>query len=331
MEKNKKKLLIMLVFIFCAILILTLIVPMCFTVPESSVTEKQLADKDSRFVSINGLDVHYKKYGDGEPVYILLHGTLTTTFTWNEIVSPLAQKGTVIAYDRPSFGLTSRPMAGEWKTESPYSYDAQVKLLIQLMDALSVKKAILIGNSMGGAIAWMTAERYPQRVQALILADAVQNRHGLPPVAAVLARTAQLRHLGPLLLNSKIKNFGYYLYPLSWHDPSKIRQEYYDEYFKIFNVKNFDKGLWEFLIAARPLESLLNAEKISVPTLVITGDDDRVAGVEKIDNGTEDLMQLASRIKNAKLSVIKNCGHVPQEECPAEFVQAVDDFLIELK
>ncbi len=54
--------------------------------------------------------MHYKKYGDGEKVFILLHGFGASLFSWREIVEPLSQYGTVIAYDRPAFGLTERPM-----------------------------------------------------------------------------------------------------------------------------------------------------------------------------------------------------------------------------
>ena len=87
----------------------------------------ELADADSQFIQVNGLSVHYKKYGDGEPVIILLHGFGASTFSWREVVQPLSQTGTVIAYDRPAFGLTERPMPGSWQEDNPYSAEANLE------------------------------------------------------------------------------------------------------------------------------------------------------------------------------------------------------------
>ena len=326
-SKIKIFLLVFLGIIIAGILIIPLFIPY----PTGESTEKQLADSDSRFIMVDSLSVHYKMYGTGKTVYILLHGTLATTFTWRDIARPLSEKGTVIAYDRPSFGLTSRPMADEFDKSSPYGYQAQVNLLIHFMDALNVNHAILIGNSMGGAIACMAAEQYPERFDALILADPVQSRHALTVVFKFLAKTPQLRHLGLFYIHNNIKRFANFLYSLSWHDKSKIKQEYCDEYSKIFKIKNFEQGLWELLVAARPLEKLLNPENIKIPTLVIAGDDDRVAGIEHESTGTRDIINLSHKIRNSSLAVISDCGHIPQEECPAVFLQAVNEFVSDLQ
>ena len=136
---------------FIVILVILLVGPFLIPVPplENTVTAESLADEDSQFIEVNGLNVHYKTYGTGEPVFILLHGFGASLFSWHEVTAPLAEYGTVIAYDRPAFGLTERPL--EWEGESPYSQDAQVELVIGLMDALGIEKATLVGNSMPSA------------------------------------------------------------------------------------------------------------------------------------------------------------------------------------
>jgi alpha-beta hydrolase superfamily lysophospholipase len=123
------------------ILAILLIGPFLVPVPplENTVPAKSLKDADSLFIEVNGVDVHYKKFGEGEPVFILLHGFGASLFSWREVTEPLAEFGTVIAYDRPAFGLTERPM--EWDGESPYSQDAQVELVVGLMDALGIEQA----------------------------------------------------------------------------------------------------------------------------------------------------------------------------------------------
>ncbi len=172
-----------LVLFVAFLLLLLLIGPLVIPVPplKGTVPAEQLADPDSLFVEVDGLTVHYKRAGQGEPLFILLHGFGASLFSWREVMAPLSQSGTVIAFDRPAFGLTERPMPGEWQGESPYSAAAQVDLTLALMDTLDVPEAILVGNSAGGTIAMLTALRAPERVQALILVSpAVYGGGGAP-------------------------------------------------------------------------------------------------------------------------------------------------------
>jgi pimeloyl-ACP methyl ester carboxylesterase len=222
----------------------------------------------------------------------------------------------VIAYDRPAFGLSERPMPGEWQGESPYGYDAQVDLLIRLMDALGVEKAVLVGNSMGGSIAALAAQTYPDRVQALVLVAAANEGHGVPPLAGGLAASPQLRRLGPLFVRQNVEGFAMQVLDASWHDPSRIPAQTVAEYRKALQVKNWDRALWELIAAARPFEMLLRPDQIDVPTLVIVGGDDRVIG-------TETVVTFGEQIPDVEIHLIENCGHVPQEECPEEFVEAI--------
>jgi pimeloyl-ACP methyl ester carboxylesterase len=307
------------------VVVAVLVGPFLVPVPASGgLTVQELADADSRFIDVGDVTVHYKQYGQGEPVFILLHGTLATTYTWRDVIDPLAQEGTVIAYDRPAFGLSSRPMPGEWSGKSPYGHEAQADMLIALMDALGIERAVLIGNSLGGGIAALAAQRDPGRVDGLVLAAPVQSSHGVPRLLALLFSTPQMRRLGPLYLRENVLDFGMKVYGDSWHDPSRIDPGDMDEYGKIFQMEDWDRGLWELIVAARPFESVARYETIAVPALMITGDDDRVLG-------TEENIQLADRIPGAQLVVIPECGHVPQEECPEAFVQAVTQFVAGLE
>ena len=105
-----------------------LIAPLLYPVPPltGTVDESELADPESKFVEINGLSVHYKEMGHGEPVFILLHGFGASEYSWREVMEPLSKFGRVIVYDRPAFGLTDRPMSGEWTGANPYSIRAML-------------------------------------------------------------------------------------------------------------------------------------------------------------------------------------------------------------
>ncbi|MGC8787869.1 MAG: alpha/beta fold hydrolase, partial [Anaerolineae bacterium] len=186
---------------------------------------RQLADPDSLFISINGLDVHCKSVGQGEPALVLLHGFGASIWSWREVMLPLSQFGTVIAFDRPAFGLTARPLANEWSGENPYTAEAQARLTVGLLDKFGIPKAILVGHSAGGSIATLTALQFPERVQALILvAPAIYEGGGAPSWIRPLLRIPQLRRLGPLLVRVLVSRLEGAL-PSAWHDPNKISPE----------------------------------------------------------------------------------------------------------
>lgn len=302
------------------LLLLVLVVPFLIPVPplENTVPAETLVDEDSKFIEVNGLNVHYKTYGQGEPVFILLHGFGASLFSWREVTAPLAEFGTVIAYDRPAFGLTERPL--EWEGESPYSQDSQVELVIGLMDALGVEQATLVGNSAGGTISMLTALKYPERVQSLILVDpAVYAGGGAPAWIRPLFNTPQFDHLGPLVAR-QLQAQGTVFLQTAFHDPGKITPEIYAGYQKPLQVNDWDKALWELTLASSESQLAERVGEFNLPVLVITGDDDRIVP-------TEQSLRLAEEIPGAELAVIPQCGHVPHEECPEVVMQAINEFL----
>lgn len=308
--------------VLAALLLAALIVPLIIPIPalQTDASVEDLKDADSRFVTIDGIDVHYKRFGQGQPVMILLHGFGASTFSWREVNAPLAASGSVIAYDRPAFGLTERPMPGDWQGQSPYSVPWQAKMLIGLMDALGVEKAVLVGNSAGGTVATLTALEYPERVQALVLVDAAI--YSGPPASALmrlLYQTPQVNRLAPLLVRS-IARTGDDTIRLAWHDPSRVTADIIAGYRKPLQLPNWDRALWELTKASQPLGLAERLGELDLPVLVLTGDDDRIVP-------TASSLRLAREIPFAQLQVFATCGHVPQEECPVPFVQAVESFL----
>ena len=308
--------------VLAVLLLLVLFGPFLVPVPDlpGLKTEKELAEPDSRFVTINGVDVHYKEMGQGETTFILLHGFGASLFSWREVMDDFAARGRVVAYDRPAFGLTSRPMPGEWKGESPYSMNANVELLSSLMDALGVDRATLVGNSAGGTVSVAFALKYPDRVESLILVDPALGGGGgrFPQWALPLLATPQMRHVGPLLVRS-IADSGNDTIRLAWHNPALVTEEIVAGYRKPLTAKNWDRALYEFTIASRSIDWNERFDELSMPIIVITGDDDRIVP-------TEQSIQVSKEIPGAQLAVLKDCGHVPHEECPAAFLSAVGDF-----
>jgi pimeloyl-ACP methyl ester carboxylesterase len=288
--------------------------------PEDTLPPQELADLDSLFAEVDGLEVHYKLAGEGEPAFVLLHGFAASAFSWRKVTEPLGGLGYVIAFDRPAFGLTERPMPDEWSGENPYSPEAQSDLTIALMDELGVEKAVLVGHSAGGTIAAFTALRHPGRVEALILEDAaIYTQGGTPGWVRPLLLTPQMRRLGPVLVRS-IARWGEGVIERAWDDPEKITLELLSGYKKPLEAENWDRALWEFTLASHPLGLGARLQEITVPVLVVSGDNDRIVP-------TEESVRLAEELPHAELVVIPRCGHVPHEECPGAFLHAVADFM----
>ncbi len=311
--------------IFAAVLLAAVLAgPLLVTVPplEGTVPPEQLADSDSRFAEIDGLSVHYKTAGAGEPFIILLHGFGASLYSWHAVLQPLSQMGTVIAYDRPAFGLTERPMG--WTGINPYSPEANVDLLLGLMDHFQIRQAILIGNSAGGTVAMSFALSHPDRVQALILVDpAVFTGDGLPDWARPLLNTPQMNHLGPLIAR-QIQKSGPELLRTAWHDPSKITPETMEGYIKPLRAENWDRALWFFSAASHDPGLARRLSDFPMSVWIITGDDDRIVP-------TAQTRRLAGEMPGATLTVIPAAGHVPQEEQPEIFLEVVSGFLKALR
>jgi len=287
---------------------------------DDTLPPEELADSGSLFEEINGLRVHYKVIGKGPPDLVLLHGFGASLFSWREVMEPLAALCRVVAFDRPAFGLTERPMPGDWHGDSPYGPESQVSLTVGLMDRQGMEEAVLVGHSAGGRIAVLTALEYPRQVRALVLvAPALGAGDGPPGWVNPLLGTPQMRRLGPLLVRS-ISSSGEGTIRLAWHDPKRITDEIMEGYTKPLQVEDWDRALWEYTISQRIEDLVPRLHEIAVPVMVITGDDDRIVPPDRSAD-------LVNHLPDARLVVIPRCGHLPQEEYPDVFAEEVARFL----
>jgi pimeloyl-ACP methyl ester carboxylesterase len=318
-----KTLLISLGVIIGILILLAVVLPLIIPIPKLVTKHASaLADPDSQFMDINGIQVHYKQTGDGSPDIILLHGFGASVFSWKEVMGPLSSLGTVYAYDRPGFGFTERPLLSDWQGENPYSLTGQVKMLQDFMDQKGIERAVLVGNSAGGTVATQFALEHPERVVSLVEVDAAlvgSDSSRLSSWQRQLLNTPQAKRLGPLLMRS-IRKWGTELIRTAWHDPAKITPGVVEGYQKPLQADGWDMALFEILKAREAQDLTSRLKDINLPVLVITGDDDRIIP-------TADSIRLASMIPGAELAVLADCGHVPQEECPQKFLKILIPFI----
>jgi pimeloyl-ACP methyl ester carboxylesterase len=268
----------------------------------------------SQFMEIAGMRVHYRDEGpkdDPQPI-VLLHGTADSLHTWDEWARGLRSHRRVIRFDLPAFGLTGPSPDGD------YSTAAYTRMLVGVLDALGVQHCVLVGNSLGGQIAWETAVAEPRRVSKLVLIDAA----GYPmapqsvPIGFTLARMPGMRslmeHVLPRgVIQSSVRNV--------YGDPTKVTPELIDRYYELTLRTGNRAALVQRMAQMQPgnTESL---KTLNVPTLLLWGAHDRLI---PLDNAH----QFERDIRGAKLVVFDDLGHVPQQEDPQRTLDALRAFL----
>lgn len=119
---------------------------------------------EGRFITIMGNRIHYVEQGSGPRTVLLVHGLtgVLQNFTY-AMLGELARDCRVIAIDRPGSGYSKRPL------RSSASLAVQADVIAGLIDALQLDRPVVVGHSLGGAVALATALRYPDKISALAL------------------------------------------------------------------------------------------------------------------------------------------------------------------
>lgn len=299
-----------------------LIVPLVIPVTSSgTLSSAQAAGPDATFVDIDGLSVHYTfdEYRGTEansPLFVLLHGFGASTYSWREVRADLAMLGDVVTYDRPAFGFTERPT--DWAGDSPYGSTAQLALLSGVIAQFQApsQPVIVVGHSAGGTLAAQFGLDFPDRVSGLVLvAPAILTTGGGPRWLSGILGIPQIDRIGPLLVGG-IATSGDELLERSWHDVSLLTPEIRENYRAPLTIEGWERAFWEFQKAPRDFTVADRLAEFRVPVSIITGDDDRVVA-------TADSLRLAALIPGATLDVLTNSGHLPQEETPVAFMNAL--------
>jgi len=313
------KLLRRFLIVLLILIVVLSIIPFLIPIREDGIAPQQLVDDpDGQFITLQGVNVYYEDKGDPEaPVVMLVHGLFGSTEVWRYNVDALADAGyRVIAYDRPGFGLSD-------KTESfNYAMDNQIDLMAQLMDALNVESAFVVGHSAGGNVAAHFTAKYPQRVEKLVLVDAAVLAGGPPAFVGAIVALPPVWRWGRIGLQAYFTRANledglgaFYV------DPSFLTQADYDSYWRAFQTPGWDVGLLALTRdggGALLSESAIRA--IDTETLILWGDQDTVTPLSQGQTLDEWLPQ-------STLTVIENAGHQPFEESAERFNDIVITFL----
>ena len=276
------------------------------------------APAPSKFIQVNDVLVHYRDEGnraDSTPI-VLIHGTAASLHTWEAWVKELKQTHRVISMDLPAYGLTGPNKTGD------YSQEYYAQFMHHFLEKLDVKKCILGGNSLGGAIAWRYALNYPTEVSKLILIDAA----GYPmesksvPMAFQLAGMPVLKNIFQFvtprfIVQKSIENV--------YADKTKVEPALVNQYFDLALRAGNRQAFIERMSTFKTLlndSTYLQIKNIKTPTLILWGDKDLLIPITVAEKFHADL-------PNDTLVVLKNLGHTPMEENPKQSLQVLTNFL----
>ena len=306
-----------------------LVVPFLIPVPrpEGLVDAEDLADEDSCFIDIDGVRVHYKDEGDAgdRQTVVFLHGFASSLYSWRHAMAALKASRRVIAFDRPGFGLSGRPLPGDWEGESPYTLHSSACETVALMDALGVEQAVLVGHSQGASIAVLVADACPERVSGLVLVNAptASPRFQARPYLEWIRSIPQLRHIAPLVPRPFFGRNAKRIMSMAYADPHRLADETVALELKATRVKDWDLSYVELTRSQAGLHFPEAMARIGVPTLVVAGRKDRTVPYR-------DQQLAATSIPGARFMTFYDTGHVVPEERPGAFDEVLEDFLEEL-
>jgi pimeloyl-ACP methyl ester carboxylesterase len=234
------------------------------------------------------------------PAVIFLHGFGASLHTWDDWAGDLERDHRVIRYDLPGFGLTGPDPTGD------YTDARSITVLLALMDRLGVLRASVIGNSMGGRIAWTFAALHPDRVDKLILVSpdgfaSPGEAYGVSPKVPLMVRmlpyvlpSAMLRgSLAPAYANEAVMT---------------------DALFRRYRDMMLAPGVRGAIVDRMRQQILVDPvallKQIEAPTLLMWGEND---GMIPFANSADYLRVLP----HGTIAALPGIGHLPQEEAPA--------------
>ena len=260
---------------------------------------------------VDGVRLRLRDTGPRDaPVVILLHGFGASLDTWESWAHALSAHYRVIRFDLPGFGLTGPDPTGD------YTDAREMKILVDLMDQLGVARASLIGNSLGGRIAWNFAALHPDRVARLVLVspDGFASpgfEYGRAPATPLMMRA--LPFVAPRgMLKASLA--AAYARPEAMSEVTLTR---YRDLMMAPGVRPAILTRMSQVILHDPTPTLA---LVQAPTLLLWGEKDAMIPIANAADYLRDL-------PHATLVRLPNLGHVPFEEDPAMSLPPVERFL----
>ncbi|HWI50669.1 MAG TPA: alpha/beta fold hydrolase [Symbiobacteriaceae bacterium] len=252
--------------------------------------------------------IHYQWQGkeDG-PVLVLINGLLTDLSSWNGHLPAYTDQFRVLTYDCRGQGQSDKPDDG------PYTPAQHAEDLLQLLNQNNIQQAALLGVSNGACVALQFAAEHPDRVTALVLANA----YGRADTAIKVKLTSWLNGMeaggGPLRFDISSPWIWGASY-LNRHYEALRPWREKGSALPVYAVRNLIAG-------GMAMDVLDQTPNITCPTLFLTGDEDVLTPLSYSH-------ELQRRIRGSQIHMLREAGHCMFLEQPAQFTKAAADFLV---
>lgn len=277
------------------------------------------------FVEVDGAKLHYVDMGPGDsgnPPVVLFHGASANLKDMKlALGDALADKTRVIIFDRPGRGYSTRPDDG-------YRLDVQARLMHDALVKLDVEKPIVLGQSLGGAVALAYALEYQDEMSGLMVLAAVS--HEWPGGVAWYNNASSTPVVGFLLRRTIIPVYG------RWQAPAGIDGAFWprkapENYFEasglplLFRPKDFKSNAADIAhLKAEIIDMMGRYEELAIPTQIYTGTHDTTV------SPTIHSYILDRQIPNSELTIIPFEGHGLHHTSKALILEGVDALMAEL-
>lgn len=292
----------------------------CVSLRPVAVVRAERGAPSGRSVATSGATLYVEVAGEpGHPVVVLLHGFGGSLYSWRKVAPRLAGAGfRVVMVDLAGFGYSERPA-----DRALYAPEGQAALVSEALERLGIEAAHVLGHSFGGGVALLLAaggraERDGVEVRSLVLVDSTLPTYSrapradwplFRPLSYVLLRTVGLRRF---FVRKALEE--------AFHDDARVTPELVDAYRDRLLLRG-PAGAYASLTGPLPRERLeVDLEAVRRPTLVVWGTEDALIPVRAG-------RRAARRLPDARFVALLECGHIPMEECPEAFLDAVLEFL----
>lgn len=259
-------------------------------------------------VLIQGKNIYYETYGDGEPI-VILNGIMMSTGSWDPFIDVFARKNKLVLVDFIDQGQSD-------KVEDAYSQDLHVEMLIDLFSILNLGKVHLVGISYGGEVAQRFALKHETQLLSLILANTTSyTSHILKDIGEGWINAAKT-YDGSQFFKATMP----YIYSGEFYEENIKWLKEREKSFSVSLQPEWYEGFIRLVKSAEDLNITGEIEKIKVPTLIIGAEYDATTPLRYQE-------EIQKKIKDSKLIVIKGSGHATMYEKPYEFTTAILGFV----
>jgi pimeloyl-ACP methyl ester carboxylesterase len=270
--------------------------------------QKQFLQIMLDFDDLNRVQAAYLEAGVGTPL-LMLHGFMGEGSCWGPLINQLKSQFRCISPDLFGFGESAKPMIR-------YDVAKEVAFVRSVVEALQLESFYILGHSFGGWVSAAYALKYPESVQGLILASPAGIRDD--------SFCGRYDHLRPLLWQTPIVDWTLeFVKPIaSWFGQEKPL----NQIAWMRHELNAQPAARSFLVdRMRPEDAIDTVEKeihrLSVPTLVITGDRDETIPVWHSET-------YANEIPQAELAIIPNADHSLPQKYATDLARLISDWTL---